>query len=108
MHSPNIDHTQPSRGEFRASSVAILFVLVALALSVPILTHPLPPLTDYINSLAGAYVISTIGADADLQRFYAVEWRVIPNLMMDLVVPLLHRFMKIYAAGQAFIIAASS
>src|SRR5687767_13886366 len=106
MRSPKIDHTRPSGGEFRASIVAMLFAAVAVAVSVPILTHPLPPLTDYINSLAGAYVISTIGADTDLQRFYTVEWRVIPNLMMDLVVPQLHRFVSIFAAGQAFAVAA--
>ena len=86
--------------------MAALFVLVAVAVSVPILTHPLPPLTDYTNSLAGAYVISTIASDADLQRFYLIEWRVIPNLMMDLVVPQLHRFMSIFAAGQVFTLAA--
>ena len=67
--------------------VAVLFVVVMAAVSVPVVTHPLPPLTDYVNNLARAYVIAAIGSDADFQRFYAIEWRIIPNLMIDLVVP---------------------
>ncbi len=89
----------------RPSTIAILFLWVTAALSVPILTHPLPPLTDYINNLARAHIIATIGSDADFQRFYTIEWRVIPNLMMDLVVPVLNRFMSIYTAGQVFTLA---
>ena len=86
----------------RRPTVMLLFLVVLAALSVPVLTHPLPPLSDYINNLARAYIISTISADADFQRFYFIEWRIIPNLMMDLIVPVLHRFMNIYAAGQVF------
>src|SRR5688572_15314739 len=83
----------------------VLFLAVTAALSVPILTHPLPPLIDYLNNLARAHIIATIGADADFQRFYTIEWRVIPNLMVDLVVPVFNRFMSIYAAGQVFTLA---
>ena len=35
-----------------------------------------------------------------------VEWQIIPNLMIDLIVPVLHRFMSVYLAGQIFTIAA--
>ena len=96
--------TRPPDG-IRPSTIVILFLWVTAALSLPILTHPLPPLTDYINNLARAHIIATIGSDADLQRFYVIEWRIIPNLMMDMVVPMLNRFMSIYAAGQAFTVA---
>ena len=40
----------------RPSTIVVLFVAVTAALAVPILTHPLPPLIDYINNLARAYV----------------------------------------------------
>ena len=96
--------TRPPDG-IRPSTVVILFLWVMAALSVPILTHPLPPLIDYLNNLARAHIIATIGTDADFQRFYTIEWRIIPNLMMDLVVPVLNRFMGIYAAGQVFTVA---
>ena len=97
---------QPAGGDISRSTIAVLFAVVTAVVSVPVLIHPLPPFSDYINSLAGAYAIATIGSDADLQRFYAIEWRIIPNLMMDLVVPILHRFMNIYLAGQVFTLAA--
>ena len=89
----------------RTSTVVVLFLAITAALSVPILTYPLPPLIDYINNLARAHIIATIGGDVDFQRFYTVEWRVIPNLMVDLAVPVLNRFMSIYAAGQVFTLA---
>src|SRR5262249_1566609 len=79
-----------------------LFVATMIAVAIPVLTHPLPPLSDYINHLATAHVVDAIAADPDLGRFYRIEWEPIPNLMMDLVVPLVHRFMSIYVAGQIF------
>lgn len=96
----------PPNGDVDRATIVVLFLAVALALAVPIVTHPLPPLTDYANNLAGAHVIATIGSDVDFQRFYTIEWGVIPNLMMDLVVPVLSRVVGIYPAGQAFTLAA--
>ena len=90
----------------RRPALAVLFVVLMAAVALPVLTHPHPPLTDYMNNLARAYVISAIGSDADLQRYYAIEWRLIPNLMIDLVVPPLHRFVSIDVAGQIFTVAA--
>ena len=51
------------------------------------------------------HVIAAIAGDPDLARFYQVDWQVIPNLMMDLVIPSLTRVLSIYAAGQAYTIA---
>jgi hypothetical protein len=93
-----------ARAVARAAGVAVPFLGVLLAVAVPIIAHPLPPLSDYINHLATDYVIDAIPADHDLDRFYLIEWKPIPDLMMDLVVPLLHRFVGIYAAGQIFTI----
>jgi hypothetical protein len=52
--------------------------------------------------LSRMYVINAIGSDPDLARFYEIDWQIIPNLMMDLIVPLLHRVMNIFAAGQVY------
>src|SRR5258708_38934053 len=49
-------------------------------------------------------VIATINTDPDLARFYEIDWQVIPNLMMDVVVPPLLRVMNVYAAGQLYTI----
>ena len=79
-------------------------MLIALA-AIPVATQPLPPLSDYINHLATAHVVDAISGDPDLQRFYEIDWRLIPNLMIDLVVPALHRFLSIYVAGEIFTLA---
>ncbi len=91
--------------DFTGLQTAVLFVALALVAVIPIITHPLPPLADYVNHLARMHVIATIGNDPDLSRFYGIEWQIVPNLMMDLVVPVLDRFMTIYHAGQLFTIA---
>src|SRR5260221_9854697 len=51
------------------------------------------------------HVIAAISNDSDLARFYRVDWQVIPNLMMDMILPVLVRIMSIYPAGQAYMIA---
>jgi hypothetical protein len=84
--------------------VAWIFLAFALVASVPIVSHPLPPLLDYPNHLARMHVIAAIGRDADLSRFYEIEWQIIPNLMMDMIVPLLQPAFGLYRAGQGFML----
>jgi hypothetical protein len=91
--------------DFSRAQIALLFVLFASIAAIPVLLHPLPPISDYINHLSRMHVIATIGRDSDLARFYQVHWEVIPNLMMDMILPVLVRIMSIYAAGQAYMIA---
>ena len=107
MHSPreHLDLALGSAGGLRPRWVALLFAVVMIAVAIPILAHPLPPISDYINHLATDHVVDVIDRDPDLSRFYRIEWEPIPDLMMDLVVPLLHRFVSIYLAGQIFFVA---
>jgi hypothetical protein len=94
------------RHDVRPRMVATLFVALLAIASIPVATHPLPPLADYINHLARTYVINAIGWDANLAHYYKIQWELLPNLMIDLVVPVLNRFMGIYLAGQVFTIMA--
>ena len=111
MLSPNKPITSnPSLPRFRSSGIsgaqiAILFAALTLLISIPIWTHPLPPLSDYVNHLARMHVIATLSKNPQLAHFYEINWQVIPNLTMDLIVPLLARVMNIYLAGQVFIVA---
>ena len=89
---------------FSGRQIAILFVTLAAIASIPILLYPWPPLSDYINHLSRMHVIATVGSDRDLAQFYQVQWQVIPNLMMDLIVPVLQRAMNVYLAGQVYTI----
>jgi hypothetical protein len=76
-----------------------------LLVSIPIWTHSLPPLSDYVNHLARMHVIATLSKNPQLAAFYEINWQLIPNLTMDVIVPLLARGMNIYTAGQVYIVA---
>lgn len=101
---PVMSHRRASG--FPGAQIGVLFFVLMLLVSVPIWTHPVPPLADYVNHLARMYVIARIGTNPTLAQFYQVDWQIIPNLMMDLVVPLLGRMMSIYLAGQIFTVVA--
>ena len=90
--------------DFSKGKIAVLFVVLAAIAIIPILLHPLPPISDYINHLARMHVIATINSDPDLAHYYEVDWEVIPNLMMDMIVPLFERMMNVYQAGQLYTI----
>jgi hypothetical protein len=89
---------------FSGAQVFVLFLVCTLLISVPVWTHPLPPISDYINHLARMFVIANLDKKPLLAQFYQIDWQVIPNLTMDLVVPPLARIMSVYLAGQIFIV----
>jgi hypothetical protein len=83
-----------------------LFVALMAVASIPVVTHTLPPFSDYINHLGRTYVINHIGTDPDLARFYLVKWQVVPNLMIDVAMLVLNPFADVYRAGQIFTLTA--
>ena len=106
-NKPNISGAPLSRFRshgFSGSQIGILFAALTLLISIPIWTHPLPPLSDYVNHLARMQVIATLAKNPQLASFYEIDWAVLPNLTMDLIVPLLARVMNIYLAGQVYIV----
>jgi hypothetical protein len=90
---------------FSGAHIAVLAAAFTLLMSIPIWTHPLPPLSDYVNHLARMQVIATIAHNPRLAHFYEIDWQVVPNLTMDVIVPMLARVMNIYLAGQVFMVA---
>src|ERR1700687_2432905 len=90
---------------FSGGQIAFLLFLMLMVASIPIWTNPLPPLADYINHLARMHVIASIDKDSDLARFYEIEWQAGPNLMIDLIVPVLARAVTVYHAGQIYLVA---
>jgi hypothetical protein len=100
---PTADRNQRSSG-YGFGVIAVLFIVLLAITSIPIVLHPWPPMSDYINHLARMQVIATINSDPDLARFYEIDWQVIPNLMMDLIVPSLVRVVNVYLAGQIYTI----
>ena len=83
--------------------VAAFFVLVIGALA-PVLLVRVAPLADFVNHLSRMHVIAVAGHDQWLDAFYRIDWAVLPNLAMDLVVPPLARISSVYFAGQLFLI----
>src|SRR3954466_7023397 len=73
---------------------AILFgVLFAISLA-PVLSVRIPAMVDYVNHLARMHVLVDAGRGLS-NPGYAVEWRLFPNLALDLIVPILARFLGV-------------
>ena len=91
---------------FSGGQIVVLFAAFTLLISIPIWTHPLPPLSDYVNHLARMQVLATLDKNPRLAEFYQINWQVIPNLTMDFIVPWLARAgLNIYVAGQIYMVA---
>lgn len=92
------------RGQPQARNRMLLVLAAALALALlPIVITGTLPLVDYYNHLARMHVLAADGGSAALNRFYAIHWRPVPNLAMDLVVPGLAHLMPLELAGKVFI-----
>jgi len=76
--------------------------LLCIAL-IPIVLVEIPPLVDYPNHMARMHILADGGYSPWLRQYYEIRWHILPNLSMDLVVPLLARFISLEAAGKVFI-----
>ncbi|HBK07675.1 MAG TPA: hypothetical protein DDZ81_17785 [Acetobacteraceae bacterium] len=72
----------------------------------PLLIVDVPPLLDYPNHLARAYVLASLPGDPVLAQFYAPHWSVIPNLALDLIAPPLIQILPVHLVGRLMIAAA--
>ncbi len=84
-------------------AVFLVFLLISI---IPLLTHPLPPLEDYANHVSRMFVIADGGRTPALANYYEIDWELLPNLMMDIIVPLIARYVNVYLASQLFTISA--
>lgn len=81
----------------------VAFAVLALIAIYPVLSVDVPPLVDYPNHLARMHILSMWESDPNLQKNYAVEWSLGPNMAIDLVLPLLTKVFSIYDAGRIFV-----
>lgn len=88
------------QGRVLPLAFAVLLVLVAI----PIIAEPLPPLTDYVNHLARMHVMARLETNPVLAGFYEIRWAVIPNLIMDVLVPPLVPYFSVLRSGQIFLL----
>lgn len=87
---------------FRPSTIAWLFAGCFIIILLPFgLVSPLP-LSDYPNHVARMHIIAHLADSAYLAKFYAVKWEFIPNLAMDILVPLMMPALSAEAASLVF------
>jgi len=72
----------------------------------PLLIVDVPPLVDYPNHLARAFVLASLPSDQVLAKFYSAHWAIIPNLATDLIGPPLLRLLPVHVVGRLLIAAA--
>jgi hypothetical protein len=83
-------------------ALGICAVLVVATL-LPLSLTTVPPLVDYPNHLARMWILAHAAEIPDLARNYAVHWRILPDLGMDLVISAFSVVMPVEQAGRVFI-----
>jgi len=91
--------------DLRFWSFAALFLALLAAVCAPLALTSLPPLVDYPNHLARMYLLANLDRAPALQKFYQLDWRPLPDLAMDALVPPLLKFMPLEGAGKLFLAA---
>ncbi len=85
----------------------VRFLVPTLVLGItllPILRAQLPPGADLAVHLARVFALNNLAHDADLSRFYSLNWEIYPNLAFDLLVWPLVQIVPLYMAGKIFVI----
>ena len=72
-------------------------------LVMPLWLVDVPPLMDYPNHLARLFFLSQGTENADLARFYAPRWAVIPDLGIDILGLLLLPWFPVHIAGRIIV-----
>jgi hypothetical protein len=83
-----------------------LWAFVSLLLAAPLFLAEIPPVVDYPNHLARAYVLARLPDDPILSQIFAAHWRILPNLALDLLLMPLVRLLPLHWAGHVVLIAA--
>lgn len=60
------------------------------------------PLSDYPNHVARMHIIAHLAQSAELAKYYSVKWEFIPNLAMDIIVPMMIPALSAEAASLVF------
>jgi hypothetical protein len=85
----------------------ILVGLLFAASVVPVLSVDIPAMIDYVNHLARMHLLVD-AAGGHPNPAYEITWRLYPNLAVDIVVPVLARFVSVEAAARLFLLASQT
>jgi hypothetical protein len=82
----------------------LTFSAVLLFLSLPVITTTYAPLVDYPSHLARAYILSQYHHVPIYQQNYIEMRELLPNLAIDVIVPLLLHFVSLVTASKIFLL----
>jgi len=91
-------------GVIRRAAARLWVLLIPGALLASIWTVRYPPIVDYPNHLASAFVLAHLKDPSfHFSGFYAADWNTSPYLAMDVILVGLQRFMPIEIAGRVLL-----
>src|SRR6266404_6082344 len=85
----------------------ILVGLLFAASVAPLLSVEIPAMVDYVNHLARMHLIVDAAAGRP-NPAYQIDWRLDPNLAVDIIVPALARFVTVETAARLFLLASQA
>ena len=110
MQTPTQKSSALTRASFAKPAInsgwllAFLYVALFAVVAWPVLSVTVPPLVDYPNHLARAYILTAWDSTPALQRNYVVNWDLRPNMAFDVLMLPLTQFLSIYDAGRVVIL----
>jgi hypothetical protein len=81
----------------------LIFAVLILLQLCPIWSTPYPAMHDYPNHLARAHILNEYSNNELYQATYERDWRLIPNLAMDLIVPALMNIVSVETSSKIFL-----
>ena len=90
-------------GELIHQRSLILVGLLFAASVVPVLSVEIPAMIDYVNHLARMHLLVDAAAGRP-NPAYEIDWRLYPNLAVDLIVPVAARFVSVETAVRLFLL----
>jgi len=101
MNGINSSKSESVRSLVRNRLIALLLLVCAVALLLPIWSVRFPPLLDYPNHLASSFVLAHLHNPAyNFARAYAGEWGLKPYIATDFLMGALGRILPPLAAGK--------
>lgn len=79
-------------------------VLAIAALLVPLLIPDIPPLVDLPGHIGRYHVQTNLAQSSTLQQFFALQWRILPNLGVDLLVQMLAPLLGVEHAAKLIVL----
>src|SRR6267154_2891860 len=100
--------SRPFMSEVLSNQRSLIVVgLLFVASIVPALSVEIPAMVDYVNHLARMHLLVDAAAGRP-NPAYEIDWRLYPNLAVDIIVPVMARFVSVETAARLFLLASQT